>query len=415
MFIFGDSYVDAGNNNYINTTNLDKANFSPYGQTFFHSPTGRFSDGRLLTDFIATYAKLPFLKPYLQPGLNSYHNGVNFASAGAGVLSTTFQGEVIDLQTQLSHYKKVEHRLRDELGNDESKKKKYLSKAVYLFSIGTNDYMSLFVTNSTMLNSFSHSQYVGTVIRNLTVVIKEVYKTGARKFVFINLPNLGCLPGMRIIGADSRGSCLAEASSLSKLHNKELTELLIKLEKQMKGFKYSIINLNNYLKQRMDHPTKYGLKEGKAACCGIGMYRGIFSCGGKRIVKEFQLCENPNEYVFWDSYHFTEMFYKQLADQIWREPTQPNLIGPYNLSQLFILPVIQMLDGYSSLAAPSPPSSSSPISSDSSKSSMGISSLLGTLGSRTTALTVNLHQEDKAVQGISTRTLFEDCEHGLHV
>lgn len=50
LFIFGDSLFDAGNNNYINTT--IKANYKPYGETYFHYPTGRFSNGRLQADFI---------------------------------------------------------------------------------------------------------------------------------------------------------------------------------------------------------------------------------------------------------------------------------------------------------------------------------------------------------------------------
>lgn len=52
LFIFGDSFLDAGNNNYINTTSFDQANFLPYGETYFKFPTGRFSDGRLVSDFI---------------------------------------------------------------------------------------------------------------------------------------------------------------------------------------------------------------------------------------------------------------------------------------------------------------------------------------------------------------------------
>lgn len=52
LFIFGDSFLDAGNNNYINTTTFDQANFLPYGETYFNFPTGRFSDGRLISDFI---------------------------------------------------------------------------------------------------------------------------------------------------------------------------------------------------------------------------------------------------------------------------------------------------------------------------------------------------------------------------
>ena len=50
LFAFGDSLFDPGNNNYINT--IAQANFPPYGETFFKYPTGRFSDGRLIPDFI---------------------------------------------------------------------------------------------------------------------------------------------------------------------------------------------------------------------------------------------------------------------------------------------------------------------------------------------------------------------------
>lgn len=57
LFIFGDSFLDAGNNNYINTTTLDQANFLPYGETYFKFPTGRFSDGRLVSDFIGNICR----------------------------------------------------------------------------------------------------------------------------------------------------------------------------------------------------------------------------------------------------------------------------------------------------------------------------------------------------------------------
>ena len=50
LFVFGDSQFDVGNNNYINTTM--KVNYWPYGETTFKYPSGRFSDGRLVPDFI---------------------------------------------------------------------------------------------------------------------------------------------------------------------------------------------------------------------------------------------------------------------------------------------------------------------------------------------------------------------------
>lgn len=38
----------------------------------------------------AEYANLPFILPYLYPGIKDFTKGVNFASGGAGVLDQTF-------------------------------------------------------------------------------------------------------------------------------------------------------------------------------------------------------------------------------------------------------------------------------------------------------------------------------------
>ncbi|KAK3410655.1 hypothetical protein EUGRSUZ_J02601 [Eucalyptus grandis] len=256
LFAFGDSYLDPGNNNYINTTALDQANFWPYGETYFKFPTGRFSDGRLVSDFIAEYAGLPLIPPYLQPGVRNWRHGVNFASAGAGALAETFKGSVIDLKTQLGYFKKAATQLRQELG--EAKAELTISRGVYMFSIGSNDYNSPFLTNSTILSSYSKSVYAGMVISNLTKVIQEIYGIGGRKFGFMNLPPLGCLPGIRIIKAEQGGRCLEEASSLANLHNHALSKLLAKLEHQLTGFKYSLYDFNSNLRRRMNHPHKYG-------------------------------------------------------------------------------------------------------------------------------------------------------------
>ncbi|KAG8380208.1 hypothetical protein BUALT_Bualt07G0169500 [Buddleja alternifolia] len=267
---------------------------------------------------IAERAKLPVIPPYLHPRKRNYQNiyhGVNFASAGAGVLSDTFQGLVIDLRTQLKYYKREVAQLKSQKGHSNSST--ILSSAVYLFSIGTNDYISPFLLNSSLLASYSHSKYVKMVIGNLTIVVKEIYKNGGRKFRFLNLGELGCLPGLRILRPETKGGCLEEASDLAKLHNKALHKLLSKMKQQLHGFKYFIYDFNTNLNQKITQPLQYGLKEGKKACCGTGLFNGIFSCGGKRLIKEFKVCENPGEFVFWDSYHLTERVYKQMADQMW--------------------------------------------------------------------------------------------------
>lgn len=54
LFVFGDSYADTGN------TPVDGFECwkEPYGVTFPGQPSGRFSDGLVLTDFIGTYSSL---------------------------------------------------------------------------------------------------------------------------------------------------------------------------------------------------------------------------------------------------------------------------------------------------------------------------------------------------------------------
>lgn len=56
VLIFGDSIMDTGNNNDIKT--VIKCNFPPYGINFTgHQPTGRFSNGKIASDFIGIYSQ----------------------------------------------------------------------------------------------------------------------------------------------------------------------------------------------------------------------------------------------------------------------------------------------------------------------------------------------------------------------
>ena len=78
----------------------------------------------------------------------------------------------MDLKTQLSNFKSMEKQLMQKLGASEVKA--LLSTAVYMFSIGTNDYMIPFTTNSTVLESYSKKEYVKMVIGNITSVIQVI-------------------------------------------------------------------------------------------------------------------------------------------------------------------------------------------------------------------------------------------------
>ncbi|KAL5786520.1 hypothetical protein ACOSQ2_008912 [Xanthoceras sorbifolium] len=333
FFIFGDSTVDPGNNNYINTIPENQANYKPYGKNgFFQLPTGRFSDGRVIVDFIAEYAKLPLIPPFLEPSAD-YTNGANFASGGAGVLPGTNQGVVIDLPTQLKNFEVVQKSLIEKLGEAEAQK--VISEAVYFISIGSNDYIGGYLGNPKMQEDYHPEAYVRMVIGNLTQAIQVLYEKGGRKFGFLSLSPLGCLPALRALNpkASEEGGCFEAASALALAHNNALKTVLTSLDHILKGFKYSNSNLYNWLDDRINHPSKYGFKEGKSACCGYGPYGGIFTCGGTKKVKEYHLCENADDYVWWDSFHPTEKINEQIAKGLWDGP--PFSVGPYNFQRLF--------------------------------------------------------------------------------
>ncbi|KAL0908172.1 hypothetical protein M5K25_022647 [Dendrobium thyrsiflorum] len=78
---FGDSNSDTGGLS---------ATFGPtppfYGETFFHMPAGRYSDGRLIIDFIAKSFGHPFLSSYLDSLGTNYSNGVNLATAASTII-----------------------------------------------------------------------------------------------------------------------------------------------------------------------------------------------------------------------------------------------------------------------------------------------------------------------------------------
>ncbi|KAK6787251.1 hypothetical protein RDI58_015776 [Solanum bulbocastanum] len=333
LFVFGDSLFDPGNNNYINTIASFQANYLPYGESFFKDPTGRTSNGRLIPDFIAENANLPLIPPYFEIGKKQFTHGVNFASAGSGYLPETARGFVIDLQTQLKNYQNVTQLLKNKVGETESKQ--ILSNAVYIFSTGANDFIPL-VTNSTFQNP--DREYLQMIMRNLTAVLKGVYEEGGRKFAMLNLAPFGCLPSIRNLNLQkgvTNGSCMEEASNLAKIFNSALPEMLKQLEKQLPGFKYTIFNFFKVVADSIHNPRKYGFKISETACCGTGPFRGIFSCGGKRQVKEYELCKNVKDYLFFDSSHPSEQAYQKYTELLWNGT--PVVVAPYNLKSFFKL------------------------------------------------------------------------------
>ncbi|KAM7252076.1 hypothetical protein ACFE04_023959 [Oxalis oulophora] len=125
FFVFGDSLVDNGNNNYLITS--ARADAPPYGIDYpMHRPTGRFSNGLNIPDLISEHIGAESPLPYLSPLLKGERllAGANFASAGVGVLNDTGIQfvNIIRMYKQLKLFHHYQQRLSALIGTAETQR-----------------------------------------------------------------------------------------------------------------------------------------------------------------------------------------------------------------------------------------------------------------------------------------------------
>lgn len=70
---------------------------------------------------------------------------------------------------------------------------------------------------------------------------------------------LGCVPYAKVVGGVQGDACFERITPYVEIHNQELTKLLQKLQRDLKGFKYSIPDFHSLLEEMINHPSKYGV------------------------------------------------------------------------------------------------------------------------------------------------------------
>ncbi|PKI77902.1 hypothetical protein CRG98_001694 [Punica granatum] len=148
LFVLGDSSVDCGTNNFLGT--FARADRPPYGRDFdTHSPTGRFSNGRIPVDYLALKLGLPFVPSYLgQTGsIKDMMHGVNFASAASGIIfsSGSELGQHVSFSQQVQQLADTVQHFILQMGEDSTAK--LISQSVVYISIGVNDYIHYYLQN----------------------------------------------------------------------------------------------------------------------------------------------------------------------------------------------------------------------------------------------------------------------------
>ncbi|KAJ1419530.1 SGNH hydrolase superfamily [Sesbania bispinosa] len=290
LFVFGDSYADTGNTRKNSLGSWKQ----PYGITFPGKPAGRFSDGRVLTDFIAKYlgvrSPLPYKFRKVMPQYLKY--GMNFAYGGTGVFDTSVSYPNMTIQIDFFN----------QLIQENVFTPSDLTNSVALVSVAGNDYNFYLSTNG---SEQGFPSFIASLVNQITTNLIRLQKLGVKKIVVDGLESLGCLPIATAPTSFQR--CNSTSNDLVILHNKLLNQSVTKLNQQSKDHTtFVILDLYDSFMSVLNDPSTNNIKDQLKPCC-VGVSSEYF-CGSvdENNVKKYTVCKNPKSAFFWDLFHPTQ-------------------------------------------------------------------------------------------------------------
>ncbi|XP_051201431.1 GDSL esterase/lipase At1g54790 [Lolium perenne] len=327
-FNFGDSNSDTGGRIAAGFEPM----LPPYGSTFFGGPAGRFSDGRLILDFLMDAMDMPFLNSYLDSvGAPNFRAGVNFAQAGCSITPATATSvSPFSFGLQIKQFFAFKEKVTRLLSKGDRYRHfipqlDYFSKGLYMFDIGQNDLAGAFYskTEDQVIAS------IPTILLEFESGLKTLYEQGARKFWIHNTGPLGCLPqNIDLWGKDptqlDEHHCVAKHNRAAKIFNLQLHALCTKLRGQFPGSDITYVDIYSVKYSLVANYSRYGFESPTEACCGYGgpplNYDGRVPCGQTKSVNGNLVtakgCSDSTEYVNWDGIHYTEAANFHVTSQI---------------------------------------------------------------------------------------------------
>ncbi|XP_008230312.1 PREDICTED: GDSL esterase/lipase 7 [Prunus mume] len=327
LYVFGDSLFDSGNNNFLPT--VCKADYLPYGVNFVKGVTGRFTNGRTVADFIAEFLELPYPPPYMSiRGSNTALKGLNYASGSCGILPETGSqfGKCLNLKDQIDLFQRtVKSDLPGQFQNPHDLLH-YLSKSIFLFSIGSNDFINNYLYTKAFDTSqrYSPQQFAQLLMDALANHLGRMFNLGARKIVMFEIGPLGCIPSIAKTHNHS-GNCVEDTNELATIFNEKLHVTLANLTITFQGSFFVLGRANWIGYDAITSPVKYGLMDGSNPCCTT------WADGTSECIPLLAPCLEPNNYFFWDAFHLTESVSSVIATGCFNGST---VCTPLNIKKL---------------------------------------------------------------------------------
>lgn len=324
-FIFGDSLTEVGNNNYLRYS-LARSDFPFYGIDYSTGrPTGRFSNGRTIGDIISEKLGIPSPPPYLSlnPTDDAILKGVNYASGGAGILNDTglYFIQRMSFDDQIDYFENTTKVIKGKVGNQAGNK--LLNEAIYLIGMGSNDYVNNFLQPFLPDGQqYTHDEFLALLHLKLAEQFTRLYVLGARKMIFHGLGPLGCIPSQR--AKSKTNQCLHQVNQWVLEFNSKVEKLLNVLNYKLRNVQLTFADTYQDVLDLINDPTKYGFKVSDTSCCKVD------TTVGGLCLSYAHVCNNRDEYVFWDAFHPSDAANAVLADRFFHKlfPAQNGSSAP---------------------------------------------------------------------------------------
>ncbi|KAI4971223.1 hypothetical protein ZWY2020_002137 [Hordeum vulgare] len=315
FFVFGDDFADNGNLPLTDpVTEMSRQWAYPYGSGYVdadgfprpNTPSGRFSNYKIQSDFIATMLGLEEAPP---PHARTAEktcdpSGMTFACGGAGVFDS-ISNDVPTLANQVQTFKKMV--------KDGTITENQLGRSVALVAFSGNDYASTGVIGLSNPNDIN--AYIGKVTKEIAANVEQLQKIGVKKVLVNNLHPIGCTPSQT--RNNNYTTCDIFGNLGASIHNSNLKQVM-EVKKNV-----HIVDLYTAFTNIVDHASGKGselskqFKRKMSSCCESLDSKGYCGQQGESPSELlYNVCDKSNKFFYWDDMHPTHAGWEAVMKQL---------------------------------------------------------------------------------------------------
>ncbi|XP_031403831.1 GDSL esterase/lipase At5g55050-like isoform X2 [Punica granatum] len=169
------------------------------------------------------------------------------------ITSNPLNTQSIPLWQQVEYYLKVHEHLTKRLGSAHAQK--HLSKSLFFIVFGSNNILDY---SRSIDQNKPPKMHVNQMTTLLKAKLKILHTHGARKFMVVGLPPVGCCPAQRIQN-ETRG-CREDTNTWTVMYKEALESMSQELKSEVKDMSYSYSHTYPLIHGFIQDPASNGLR-----------------------------------------------------------------------------------------------------------------------------------------------------------